>query len=638
MLKLTVFRQFLANAAFAGAAAFAWSQAKETDVLVYAATPAGIASAIGAARGGANVVLVEESNHIGGIITGGLTSADIGKDRAIGGLFSDFESEVRKYYRTHYGPDAPQYRACNEGRQLEPHVAEELFQSMLSEYPGITLIKNTLLIQAKAKSGRVTQVTLSPASAPRMRTVVRAKVFIDASYEGDLAALAGARYHQGRESAQEFGEALAGQICTRVSTTIKLPGSTGAGDKAIESYCFRIFVTREAANRVPFSQPQGYRRSDYADLLDDLKQGRITRLEQVFQFQPAPNGKFALNSNHLDPVMKAPRQSFDLAEENWSWPEANRQERARIAARYWSYDAGMLWFLQNDAEVPEPVRRQAAEWGLCRDEFPDNNYQPYFLYVREARRIDGLYTFTERDEEPREPGGIPRHHEDGIAVVSYSWDCHAAHKYNAALPDCREGYFVVEHAPIEVPFGTLVPKSIEGLLVPVACSASHVGYQTIRMEPVFMQMGQAAGIAAAEAVRRHVDPHQVPIGLVQAALLNQGGVISYFEDLPADDRSARSIEFLGPRGLSLEFHAYPSRTMTESAASESLLRILSSEGIRWSSPPIAPRAISGGRLIGWIRSSGLMVDPSAFPELEKKESLTVSDFATVVAAALGARF
>jgi hypothetical protein len=276
----------------------------------------------------------------------------------------------------------------------------------------------------------------------------------------------------------------------------------------------------------PIEKPSRYNRDDYRWLLADIGAGKVTKMRDAMQLWPLPNGKFEVNSTHPDPVKGVPSESFDLAEENWSWPEASPQEREKIFQRYWSYSEGLLWMLQHDDEVPAPLRAEASRYGFPHDEFTDSNYRPWQIYVREGRRIEGEYMATEHDGDLDPATGKASVHPDSIAVAEYAFDCHGVHKYDPAHPGVREGYHYVKHAPFGLPYGIMVPKKIDGLLVPVACSSSHVAYQSIRMEPLFMVLGQAAGVAAQMSLERKTEARAIPVEALRTELVRLGNVVT----------------------------------------------------------------------------------------------------------------
>jgi len=522
------------------------------DVLVVGATPGGIAAAVAAARGGASVILLEEMNHIGGVVSGGLTNADIRKKAAVGGLFAEFSRRIKDHYSRTYGDGSPQVAACRGGHMFEPRIAEQVYREMLAEQANVRLILGHRVVAADVADAtggtrpavrgkridgappndfgaivKIVAITAQNLLKKDEAIRIRSRVFIDATYEGDLAALAGVPYRIGRESRATFGEPHAGKIYVRFGDRHPLPGSTGEADNGIQAFCFRFHMTTDKANSVPVEKPPDYRRDDYRHLLADIGAGKITQLRQAIQLIPMPNGDFEVNSDHPHPDTGVPSESLDLAEENWGWPDADPGERDRIFRRVWNYNEGLIWCLQHELEIPQKLREEALSWGFTKREFTDNRHRPHHIYVRQGRRIWGEYTFTERDTYPDPATGLPRHKPDGIAVAEYALDCHGVTKFDPSHPGVREGYFYIDFEPTQLPYRIMVPKCVDGLLVPVACSASHVGYQPIRMEPVFMALGEAAGIAAKTAIDAGVEPRAVNIPTVQREILRRGGVILY---------------------------------------------------------------------------------------------------------------
>jgi hypothetical protein len=525
---------------------------ENADVVVVAATPGGVAAAISAARSGASVILLEDKNHVGGIVSAGLTNTDIHRKAAVGGLFAEFVKRVHEHYVTTYGENSEQVKACHGGHMFEAKVAEKVFRDMLTGEENIRLIERHRVVSARvvgadgiereAERGqrrdgaqpqdfgptvKLVSITAEDLARPRNRVEFRAKTFVDATYEGDLAALAGVPYRVGRESRETFGERHAGKIYLRFKDVNPLPGSTGEADDGIQAFCFRIHVTSDLANAVPVEKPVAFNRDDYRVMLDDMRSGKVTKLTKLMHFFPMPNGKFELNNAHPSGDTGVPSESFDLAEENWTWPEADTAERERIFQRYWAHAEGYLWLLQNDPEVPQAIREEARRYGFPKDEFTDNRHRPHHIYVRQGRRIWGEYNFTQRDAALDNATGLPRRKPDGIAVAEFGFDSHGVHKYDPTHPGVREGYIFIEHQPLQIPYRILVPKRVDGLLVPVACSASHVGYQTIRMEPVFMALGEACGIAAVEAQAARTQVRNVNVTEVQREIVKRGGVILY---------------------------------------------------------------------------------------------------------------
>jgi hypothetical protein len=524
----------------------------DVDVVVVGATPAGVTAAVAAARGGARVAVLEASSHVGGIVAGGLTNTDIRKHGAVGGLYTEFKRRIVEHYVAAHGPDSADVRLCRGGNMFSPRVAERVFREMLSGERTIRLLERHRVVAATVREGQGGEQPATPgrridgadpgAAGPTVKLVgiratslahptsaidLRARVFVDCTYEGDLAALAGADYRVGRESRSAFREPHAGRLYARFGDRNPLPGSTGDADAGIQAFCFRFHLTKDRAKQVAVERPAAFNRDDYRHLLDQMAAGRVTAFSQVIQLYAMPGGNHEANSDHPHPETGVPAESLDLAEENWGWPESGPEERRRIFERYWSHNEGLLWLLQNDPAVPAAIRAEAAQWGFPTDEFTDTRHRPHHIYVRQGRRIWGEYTLTENDATPEFATGLPKKQPDGIAVTEFEFDSHGVTKYDPAHPGVREGYFFISHDPFQLPYRIMLPRCVDGLLVPVACSTSHVGYQTLRMEPVFMALGEAAGIAGATAAATGVEPRRLDVAAVQREILRRGGVILY---------------------------------------------------------------------------------------------------------------
>ena len=503
------------------------SKAQVFDVVVLGATPGGIAAGLAAATSETRVLLLEESAHVGGIVSGGLTVMDIRRPEAVGGFFRAFTEHVKHHYISTYGANSSQVADCQNGLHMEPRVAEQSFRALIAANPNLTVRLGMRLKSVVLAGSKLAAIEMESAQTTGERAPERfqAKVFIDATYEGDLAAAVGVPYRVGRESRAEYGEPQAGVIYRRTHIDEYLPGSTGEADNGIQAYCFRFVMTTNEANRVPIQKPAAYLREDYRHLLADMQSGKLTKLGQAIQLAPLPNDRFLINSNHPDPETGVPSESLDLAEENWGWPEGTPEQRRKIFERTWSYNEGLIWFLQNDPEISKEIQTEARRYGFCKDEFTDNNHRPHAIYVRQGRRIMGEYVFTQREADLDPTTQRPRLHPDSIALVEYPFDSHGVHKYDPAHPGVREGYFYVDHPPLQVPYGVIVPRKIDGLLVPVACSCSHVGYSALRMEPVFMALGEAAGYAARLAIAQNKVPRELSGEAVRAEVERHGGTV-----------------------------------------------------------------------------------------------------------------
>ena len=503
--------------------------AQTYDVVVYGATPSGVMTAVAAGRQGLSVALLEPTAHIGGMITGGLNRTDIGKQEVIGGLPLELYWRAGQYYdmRRH-------------GQELawfpEPHVAEILMHQMLDQSHVTVFLHHRLREKnGVAKSGtQITQITMENGSS------WKAKVFIDASYEGDLMAQAGVSYTWGREGISQYGEPLAG---VRDKTpghqfTVKLSpydangkllpeiqgapaGEPGSADKKVQAYNFRMCFSTDPANQTPFPKPTGYDPNRYALLARMLKartdqEGHAPALNTVFLIGFIPNNKADFNNMGAF--------STDFMGGSWEYPEASYAKRDKIWQQHYDYTAGLLYFLAHDPQVPKPLQDEMNQWGLAKDEFTDHANWPSQLYVREARRMMGEYVMTQKDvqEDIQKP--------DAIGMGSYGIDSH-----NIQRVVSKEGYVVnegnteVPSEPYQIPYRILLPKrgQATNLLVPVCASASHIAYGTLRCEPQLMMMGHAAGVAAKLAIANNQAVQDVDTAQLGRELKGQGVILDY---------------------------------------------------------------------------------------------------------------
>ncbi len=516
---------------------------RTADVFVFRATPGGIAAAVAAARLGRSVVVGEDHAHVGGMATSGLGKSDVEKRHLIGGIFAEFVAGVKNHYVRTYGPDHENVRLSSDGYLYEPHVAERVFDTMLAAEPGITVLKRQRLGGAEVVEGRLRAVTLVDRQSGATRRV-EASVFIDASYEGDLMAAAGAEFRLGRESREEFGEPHAGVVSYDYQDHRFLPGSTGAGDDRLPAYTYRLCLSTDPANQAPLAgPPPGYDRHAYTGYFDDLAAGRLAgpkvlkpgrgyyprhfdTLVRALSVAEIPSRKTDVNIN--------PRPlGFPFAEENAGYIKGDDATRQRICERHRSLVLGLLWFLQHDPEVPEPHRALARELHPAADEFTDNDHFPWQLYVREGRRLVGLATLTERDITEHDitgQGGQPSRQPDSVAVGEFPIDSFPCRKRQPTDTVALEGYLgMLEDLtrPYEIPYRIMIPARIDGLVVPVAASTTHVAFSSIRMEPTWMALGQAAGTAAHLALECGLPPRSVPIDRLQRMLESAGQVLRH---------------------------------------------------------------------------------------------------------------
>ncbi len=569
----TDMRLHLISAATVGSLCLAaWTRAASptaTDVCVYGGTSAGVAAAVQAARMGKSVVIVGPDKHLGGLSSGGLGFTDTGNKAVIGGLAREFYHRVWKHYdqpeawrwqrREEYGNRGQGTPAIDKEQRtmwiFEPHVAEGIFEDWIREHQ-IPVHRNEWLDRAsgvKQDGGRIISITMLSG-----RTYV-AKMFIDATYEGDLMAAAGVSYHVGRESQATYHEQWNGVqtgvlhhrhhfgavkepispylvpgdpasgVLPRISTNH--PGEYGQGDTKVQAYCFRLCLTDHPDNRVPFTKPAGYDPGQYELLVRIFAAGWR---ETFDKFDPVPNRKTDVN-NH-GPM------SFDNIGYNYDYPEASYERRREIIREHETYQKGWLYFIANDPRVPRDVQDRMRRWGYARDEFRDNGHWPHQLYVREARRMIGEYVMTENELLKKRPTPHP------VGMGSYGIDSHNVQRY--ITPEGfvqNEGDIGVStQGPYQIAYGSLVPKraQCQNLLVPVCVSSSHIAFGSIRMEPVFMILGQSAATAAAMAIDADLAVQDVPYSKLRERLLKDGQILEYSDAPPA--RRATNVN---PRNL-----------------------------------------------------------------------------------------
>ncbi len=541
-----------------------------TDVLVVGATPCGISAAIAAARSGSNVILTDAGDHMGGMMTNGLGRTDIGPRYTIAGIFGEFINNVYNYYVDTYGKDSQQVKDSSSGYYFEPHVAEMVFNKMVKAEKNIKLRYHYRPDSVLVYDTRLHGVTFLDTKHNR-RIQIRGGITVDATYEGDVAAWSGVPFRVGRESREEFGEPYAGVIYMDHYNRMILPGTTGYGDKRVQAYNFRLTQTDNPDNRVMPQKPDTYNRNGYLPVLQSIKEGRIKTVQDVLNIERIPNGKSDTNN------MPKSLISTDLPEENYTYPTATPEERQKIIQRHKDYILGLLWFLQNDPEMPADLQGECRQWGLSKDEYPDNGNFPRQIYVREARRMWGLYTFTAHDAMLA-PGSLRTPIQyDSIACGGYAMDSHATRKREPDHP-VMEGfyYFGGMTQPYQIPYRVMVPQNIDALLVPGAASGTHMGFGTLRMEPVWMAMGQAAGTAAHLARELFVEPRDVSTPRLQALLLENNQIITAFQDAqgPSDTLTAdtwRAMQFWGTRGFFDSYQARPQDTLTRGVAAQWLM-------------------------------------------------------------------
>jgi hypothetical protein len=521
---------------------------EEYDVVVVSGSSGGFAAALTAGRMGARVALIEDTPVLGGMLSNGISNIDTHSYESLSGIFEEFRTKVKQYYRPvsstdpifRDGPAGPQPRdyrgrqsnAAIEGGRWEPHVADRIFKRMIAEVSNVTVFYSTWATDVLRRDKRVVGVVTSNSSGKRR--VFMGKVIIDATHEADIAAWAGVGFRVGREPRSPL-EPHAGDVYYFNRTGELMAGSTGRQDEAVVSYGLRLTVKQypESAGTAHLlkTPPPGYDKNKYVHSTDA---GGITM----------PGNKGEVNKNPI---------GNELQEINWSWPEASRPERLRLYQEFKNHALGYLYYLQHE--------RGMKNLGLPDDEFRDNGNVPYRVFVREARRIHGEITMTEADINPFITGRslIPAMRKDAIAIGHYPIDSKPVRgKVDLSTPDKGNGDFFLAGlaTPFQVPYGAIVPLHIDGLLVPVALSATHVAFSAIRMDPTWTVLGQAAGAAAVLSIRRNVAPRRISVEQLQLELIRQNVRLMFYWDVPLDHAAFGAIQWLS---VNKGIQGYPDR-------------------------------------------------------------------------------
>lgn len=518
------------------------------DIIIYGGTSAAIIAAVEVVKSGKTVLIVSPDQHLGGLTSGGLGFTDTGNKAVIGGLSREFYHRVWLHYKdvaawnwqnqSDFG-NKGQGTVAMDGEYrtmwlFEPHVAEKVFEDFVKEN-NIKVLRGEWLDRNKGvvkKKGEI--ISFSTLSGK----VFKGKMFIDATYEGDLMAAAGINFHVGREGNAKYNETFNGvqtgvfqhdhHFKSNISPykikddpssgllpyiSAEPPGEFGAADKKIQAYCFRMCMTNHPENSVPFPKPDNYDASKYELLLREFNTGRN---DWFSKFDVLPNKKTDTNNHGAF--------SSDFIGMNYDYPEADYQRRAEIIKQHYDYQAGLLWFVANDPRVPDAIRTKMASYGLAKDEFKDNNHWPHQIYVRESRRMIGDYITTEHDVMQRIET------PESIGMGSYHIDSHNTQRYVTS-----EGYVqnegdigVKPPGPYRISYGSIVPKKEEctNLFVPVCVSSSHIAYGSIRMEPVFMILGQSAAVAACLAIDEKCSIQDVSYNQLKKLLENKNQILT----------------------------------------------------------------------------------------------------------------
>ncbi len=525
------------------------------DVVIYGGTSAGIAAAVQAKRMGKSVVVIEPTQRVGGLTTGGLGQTDIGNKAAVGGIAREFYRDVKTYYqkpeawkwqaKEEYQSEGQSRSSANEETMwtFEPHVALKIYQDWIQRNAipvvyGERLDRGKGVAMTRSIPWRILRIQMESGKA------FTGRVFIDATYEGDLMAAANVDYIVGREPNAKYDETLSGVQTARaihhqfvdgvdpyvvagnpssgllpfVESEPPLPD--GSGDKRLQAYCFRMCMTDHPENRIPFHKPEGYIEQWYELLLRNFEAGEKRTPLSIGRM---PNRKTDTNNNF--------GFSTDFIGQNYDYPEATYEQRKKIAARHLLYQQGLMWTLANHPRIPEHIREAVSKWGMCKDEFNEGNGWQEQLYIREARRMISDYVMTQHHCQGRETATVP------IGMAAYTMDSH--HVQRHLSPDGKvrnEGDVQVGgFAPYPIDYRSIVPqeKQCSNLLVPICLSASHMAFGSIRMEPVFMVLGQSAATAAAQSIDQNVSVQNIDTVKLNERLLADKQVLEWTGPRPA---------------------------------------------------------------------------------------------------------
>jgi hypothetical protein len=547
---------FLIFTALAGGASAA--TVTEADVVVYGDAAVGVSAAVQAARMDQSVILVSQYGHLGGLTSSGLGWTDIGNSKILGGISREFYHQVYLHYQNDdvwvqqtrdkfpkKGQGAPTFDEKTElGSVFEPKVAEMIFDKWVKE-AGVRVIKGRLDLDAGAtmEGKRIAAIRLEDG------TIIRGKMFIDGSYEGDLMAAASVTYTVGREANSVYKE-VSNAITLPVhsnnlpngidpyktlgdSASGLLPGvnaydeaDRGKGDHRLQAFCYRMCLTDAPDNLVAITKPDGYDEADYEILFRALNAGHRGQYGSFYKLSPMPNRKTDSNNNGGISTDFIGKNYSELAPEHpdyWDWTTLSHGEREALAAKHKDWQLGLIWTLQNHPRVPEDVRKQYSGWGLPKDEFVDNGHWPYNLYVREGRRM--LSDFVMTEHQCRQEEGYPQV-TDSVGMGAYTMDSHHVQRviWKGQLKNEGDIQMSLGGKPYPISYRSIIPAKgeCENLLVPWCLSSSHIAFGSIRMEPVGMALGQSAATAAVQAIEQNTSVQEVDYQKLKAQLLKDG--------------------------------------------------------------------------------------------------------------------
>jgi len=601
------------------------------DLVVYGATPGGVACAVRGAREGIAVLLVSPWEHLGGALSNGLTTMDTLYNGARAPLYDELRQSIHDYYRSAYGSDSEQFHRTLPGQpkaKTESRVFEKLITDMLQREPGITVMRGYYPVTVERKQALLQTVTFRAMEGEHTFSA-GGFAFADCSYEGDLAAVVGVPYRIGREARTEFNEEHAGRIFmtksqwpapahvdpTYIADYRRLnlvhynrwydiihQASTGIADPTVQAYNLRTIITRDPANRLPVGKPEGYDR-------DALQRRLMNDINWSISSVPSPNQPNEKTYLNLPELVGLQRE----------YPLGDWATRRRIVAEHAFITRCLLYFMQNDPSVDEKVRASWREWGLPRDEFADNGHLPYEIYVREARRIEGRgVMFSENDA--RLAPGLKRApvYADAISITEWFLDSHACtpEHVNGSM---FEGELLLNHitVPGQISFRAILPQGVDNLLVPVCASSTHIGWGAIRLEPTWMSLGEAAAYAVVLAKERNEAPALVNPRQLVRRLAERRIMLSFFNDVEVDPRElwVPAVQYFGTQGFFGSYEADPLGPVSTAMAEA------------WGEA--AAELISGKKVDVTERARRMLI-----AEKDVTDALTVDEFSVIFSRAL----
>lgn len=545
--------------------------AQQYDLVVYGATPGGVACAVRAAREGLDVQIVSHTEHPGGMLSNGLSTMDTLYNGRRAPLYDELREMIYAHYLNKYGAQSSQYRATQPDHpktRYEAHLVEKLITKLLDEESRITVVKGYFPIAVTKDSGLLRSVTFQEMKGEKTMTV-QAASFADCSYEADLAVIAGVPYRTGREACDEFQEKHAGVIYLRQQewppTNVDAQGwaiarglnlfrysewfdviteaSTGKADPSVQGYNMRTIITNNPTNRIPIIKPKGY------DLHSVRKYG---------------------NGNPADPGIRMPNRKVGMNEPKLvgrqdPYVEGDWETRNSVAEQHRQATLALLYFRQHDPSVPLSIRKQWLQYGLPKDEFADNDHMPHEIYARETRRIHGLAVFSENDAQLADRLERAPIRPDSISITEWFLDSHACTPYKVPGSE-MEGKVMLKNQtfPGQVSYRTIIPEGFKNFIVPVCLSSTHVGWGTIRLEPTWMSIGEAAAYAVAKAKQEGLPVAEIETDGLVRLLAERRFMLSFFNDVEGEEEADwfPAVQYLGTQGFFGTYDAQPLALLT----------------------------------------------------------------------------